>query len=128
MDKSCNGAGIGIIVLLIAIVTFQYEIIAFFAANGLSGAAAISAGLAALGGGAVASEAAKLQVVLKEIVLAIQKDTSYFQQILLNINQQVSQLKSEVIKLKTANEKNKKKIKNLEESIKILEKLVKGAA
>lgn len=123
-----------------------------FAANGLSGAAAISAGLAALGGGAVAaggfgmaggiavlvgggsllgatagtavgasiaslgsnavlSEAAKLQVVLKEIVLAIQKDTSYFQQILLNINQQVSQLKSEVIKLKTANEKNKKKIK-----------------
>lgn len=66
--------------------------------------------------------------VPKEIVLAIQKDTSYFQQILLNINQQVSQLKSEVIKLKTANEKNKKKIKNLEESIKILEKLVKGAA
>ena len=167
--KVAMGAGIGIIVLLIAIVTFQYEIIAFFAANGLSGAAAISAGLAALGGGAVAaggfgmaggiavlvgggsllgatagtavgasiaslgsnavlSEAAKLQVVLKEIVLAIQKDTSYFQQILLNINQQVSQLKSEVIKLKTANEKNKKKIKNLEESIKILEKLVKGAA
>lgn len=167
--KVAMGAGIGIIVLLIAIVTFQYEIIAFFAANGLSGAAAISAGLAALGGGAVAaggfgmaggiavlvgggsllgatagtavgasiaslgsnavlSEAAKLQVVLKEIVLAIQKDTSYFQQILLNINQQVSQLKSGVIKLKTANEKNKKKIKNLEESIKILEKLVKGAA
>ena len=167
--KVAMGAGMGIIVLLIAIVTFQYEIIAFFAANGLSGAAAISAGLAALGGGAVAaggfgmaggiavlvgggsllgatagtavgasiaslgsnavlSEAAKLQVVLKEIVLAIQKDTSYFQQILLNINQQVSQLKSEVIKLKTANEKNKKKIKNLEESIKILEKLVKGAA
>lgn len=167
--KVAMGAGIGIIVILIAIVTFQYEIIAFFAANGLSGAAAISAGLAALGGGAVAaggfgmaggiavlvgggsllgatagtavgasiaslgsnavlSEAAKLQVVLKEIVLAIQKDTLYFQQILLNINQQVSQLKSEVIKLKTANEKNKKKIKNLEESIKILEKLVKGAA
>lgn len=167
--KVAMGAGIGIIILLITIVTFQYEIIAFFAADSLSGAAAISAGLAALGGGAVAaggfgmaggiavlvgggsllgatagtaagasiaslgsnavlSEAAKLQVVLKEIVLAIQKDTSYFQQILLNINQQVSQLKSEVIKLKTANEKNKKKIKNLEESIKILEKLVKGAA
>lgn len=166
--KVAMGAGIGIIVILIAIVTFQYEIIAFFAANGLSGAAAISAGLAALGGGAVAaggfgmaggiavlvgggsllgasagaavgvsiaslgsnavlSEAAKLQVVLKEIVLAIQKDTMYFQQILLNINKEIAQLKEEIIKLKTDSANNKKKIKNLEESIKILEKLVKNA-
>lgn len=166
--KVAMGAGIGIIVILIAIVTFQYEIIAYFAAEGLSGAAAISAGLAALGGGAVAaggfgmaggiavlvgggsllgasagtavgasiaslgsnavlSEAAKLQVVLKEIVLAIQKDTMYFQQILLNINKEIAQLKEEIIKLKTDSTNNKKKIKNLEESIKILEKLVKNA-
>ena len=166
--KVAMGAGIGIIVILIAIVTFQYEIIAFFATEGLSGAAAISAGLAALGGGAVAaggfgmaggiavlvgggsllgasagtavgvsiaslgsnavlSEAAKLQVVLKEIVLAIQKDTMYFQQILLNINKEISQLKEEIIKLKTDSANNKKKIKNLEKSIKILEKLVKNA-
>ena len=53
--KVAMGAGIGIIVILIAIVTFQYEIIAYFAAEGLHGAAAISAGLAALGGGAVAA-------------------------------------------------------------------------
>ena len=166
--KVAMGAGIGIIVILIAIVTFQYEIIAFFAAEGLSGAAAISAGLAALGGGAVAaggfgmaggiavlvgggsllgasagtavgasiaslgsnavlSEAAKLQVVLKEIVLAIQKDTMYFQQILLNINKEIAQLKEEIIKLKTDSANNKKKIKNLEESIEILEKLVNNA-
>ena len=166
--KVAMGAGIGIIVILIAIVTFQYEIIAYFAAEGLHGAAAISAGLAALGGGAVAaggfgmaggiavlvgggsllgasagtavgvsiaslgsnavlSEAAKLQVVLKEIVLAIQKDTKYFQQILLNINKEISQLKAEIIKLKTDSANNKKKIKNLEKSVEILEKLVKNA-
>lgn len=165
--KIAMGAGIGIIVFLIAIVTFQYEIIAYFAAEGLSGAAAISAGLAALGGGAVGSgfgmaggiavlvgggsllgasagtavgvsiaslgsnavlsEAAKLQVVLKEIVLAIQKDTMYFQQILLDINKEISLLKEEIIKLKTDSANNKKKIKNLEESIEILEKLVKNA-
>ena len=166
--KVAMGAGIGIIVILIAIVTFQYEIIAYFAAEGLHGAAAISAGLAALGGGAVAaggfgmaggiavlvgggsllgasagtavgvsiaslgsnavlSEAAKLQVVLKEIVLAIQKDTKYFQQILLNINKEIAQLKAEIIKLKTDSANNKKKIKNLEKSIEILDKLVKNA-
>lgn len=166
--KVAMGAGIGIIVVLIAIVTFQYEIIAFFAAENLSGAAAISAGLAALGGGAIStgglgmaggaavligggsligasagsalvgsiaslgsnavlSEAAKLQVVLKEIVLAIQKDTMYFQQVLLNINKEISILKEEIIKLKTESADNKKKIKNLEKSIKILEKLVKNA-
>lgn len=164
--KVAMGAGVGIIVILIAIVTFQYEIIAFFAAEGLSGAAAISAGLAALGGGAVAaggfgmaggiavligggtllgasagtaaglsiaslganavlSEAAKLQVVLKEIVLAIQKDTKYFQELLIKIEQQIHNLREENIKLNRDVENNKKKIKNLEESIKILEKLVK---
>lgn len=166
--KVAMGAGIGIILILIAIVTFQYEIIAFFAAEGLHGAAAISAGLAALGGGAVSagglgmaggfaalvgggsllgasagsavgvsiaslgsnavlSEAAKLQVVLKEIVLAIQKDTKYFQQILLSINMEISNLKREIIMLKNTSTDNKKKIKNLEKSIDILEKLVKNA-
>lgn len=163
--KVAMGVGIGIVVILIAIVTFQYEIIAYFAAKGLSGAAAISAGLAALGGGAVSaggfgmaggiavlvgggsllgasagtavgvsiaslgsnvvlSEAAKLQVVLKEIVLAIQKDTMYFQTVLLNINEQIKKFREEVIELRTALSNNKKRIKNLEESIKILEKLL----
>ena len=166
--KVAMGVGIGMIVILIAIVTFQYEIIAFFAANGLSGAAAFSSGLAALGGGAVAaggfgttggmavlvgggsllgasagtavgvsiaslgstavlSEAAKIQVVLKEIVSAFQKDTMYFQQILLNINKEIYQLRAEIIKLKTDSANNKKKIKDLEKSVEILDKLVKNA-
>lgn len=166
--KVFAGAVIGIVVIFIAICTFQYEIVAFFAAEGLSGAAAISAGLAALGGGAIAaggfgmagglavligggallgssagtavgmsvaslganavmSEAAKLQVVLKEIVLAIQKDTDYFQKILMNISGQIKLLNDEIIKLRVESEKNKKKIKNLEESVNILEKLIKTA-
>lgn len=163
--KVAMSAGIGIIVILIAILTFQYEIIAFFAAEGLSGAAAVSAGLAALGGGAIAaggfgmaggwavligggallgastgtaagfsiaslganavlSEAAKLQVVLKEIVLAIQKDTAYFQKLLISITQQIQNLQAEKIRLNTEVDKNKKKIKNLEKSIDILQKLI----
>ena len=161
-------AGIGMIVILIAIVTRQYKILVYFAKDGLSGAAAISSGFAALGGGAVAvggfgtiggmavlvgggsllgasagyavgvsiaslgsnavlSEAAKLQVVLKEIVSAFQKDTMYFQQILLNIYKEICQLKAEIIKLKTDSANNKKKIKDLEKSVEILEKLVKNA-
>lgn len=166
--KVAMTAGAGIIVILLVILTKQVNLIKFFAAEGLKGAAATSSGLAALGGGAVAaggfgtaggisvlvgggsllgasagtavglliaslgsnavlSEAAKLQVVLKEIVLAIQKDTLYFQTILLNINKEISQIKAEIIKLKTESSNNKKKIKDLEKSIEILEKLVKNA-
>lgn len=47
---------------------------------GATAGTAVGASIASLGSNAVLSEAAKLQVVLKEIVLAIQKDTSYFQQ------------------------------------------------
>lgn len=164
--KVALSAGIGMIIVLIAILTFQYEIIALFAAQGLSGAAAVSAGLAALGGGAVAiggfgmagglvvligggsllgisaggalgfsiaslgadavlTEAAKMQVVLTEIVLAIQKDTKVFQEILFNIQRQNMSLKQELERLKAQSNHDKKKIKNLEESIKYLEKLIK---
>lgn len=50
------GYGVGgIIAILIAIATFQYEILGLFAAPGLSGAALVSSGLAALGGGALAA-------------------------------------------------------------------------
>ncbi len=164
--KAAVCAGVGLILMLIAIVTFQYQIIAFFAASGLHGAAAISAGLAALGGGAISaggfgmaggiavligggsllgisaggavgmgiaslgagavlSEAAKMQVVLSEIVLAIQKDTKSFQEILFNLQRQNQNLKQELSILKAETEKNKKQIKNLEKSIKYLEKLIK---
>ena len=51
----------------------------------------------------------------------------YFQEILLNINNQISQLKAEIIILKKESSKNKKKIKNLEECVKILDKLINNA-
>lgn len=165
--KVALSAGIGMIVILIAILTFQYQIIALFAAQGLSGAAAVSAGLAALGGGAVAlggfgmaggwvvligggsllglsaggavglgitslgadavlTEAAKMQVVLTEIVLAIQKDTKAFQEVLFNIQRQNSELKQELERLKADSNRDKKRIKNLEKSIEYLEKLIKA--
>lgn len=159
------GAGVGVVVLLVAILTFQPEIAAIFAAEGLTGAAATASGLAALGGGAIAaggagtaggfavlvgggtligtgvgvtggfvwaqlgsgavlSEAAKMQVVLKEIVLAIQKDTKSFQEVLSRIIDQQSNMKRELIALRANDASNKQKIKDLEKSIEYLEKLI----
>lgn len=151
---------------LIAIFTFQYEILGLFAAEGTSGASVITSGLAALGGGAVAaggggvaagtavfvgggillgsavgvpsgfivatatnsklflSQAAKMEVVLKEIVLAIQKDTAYFQKVLLNLQSQTALLTAELQRLKMEEESNKKKISELKKSIKYLESVI----
>lgn len=162
-----GGVSLGIIaVALIAIFTFQYEILGLVAAEGTSGAALITSGLAALGGGAVAaggggvaagtavfvgggvllgtavgvpsglfvatatnsklmlSQAAKMEVVLKEIVLAIQKDTAYFQKILLNLQTQTSALSAELQKMKMDEQNNKKKISELQKSIKYLESVI----
>lgn len=161
------GVSIGIVALtLIAIFTFQYELLGIVAAEGTSGAALITSGLAALGGGAVAaggggvavgtavfvgggvllgsavgvpsgfivatatnsklflSQAAKMEVVLKEIVLAIQKDTAYFQKILLNLQSQTASLTAELQRLKMDEENNKKKISELKKSIKYLESVI----
>lgn len=161
------GVSLGIVALaLIAIFTFQYEILGLVAAEGASGAALITSGLAALGGGAVAaggggvaagtavfvgggillgsavgvpsgfivatatnsklflSQAAKMEVVLKEIVLAIQKDTAYFQKILLNLQSQTASLTAELQRLKMDEESNKKKISELKKSIKYLESVI----
>lgn len=161
------GVSIGIVVItLIAIFTFQYELLGIVAAEGTSGAALITSGLAALGGGAVAAggggvavgtavfvgggillgsavgvpsgfivatatnsklfltQAAKMEVVLKEIVLAIQKDTAYFQKILLNLQSQTASLTAELQRLKMDEESNKKKISELKKSIKYLESVI----
>ncbi len=165
-----GGIAAGVMALaLIAIFTFQYEILGLFAAEGTSGAALISSGLAALGGGAVAaggggmaagtavfvgggvllgaaagipsglvvatatnsklflSQAAKMEVVLKEIVLAIQKDTACFQKILLNLSNEFAELTVEVQRLKSEDEKNKKKIAELQKSIGYLESVIGSA-
>ena len=157
------------ILLVLAVLTFQPEIIAILApilAPGLHGAAATAAVLAALGGGSIAaggfgmaggvavlvgggaligggagssvsmilfkessaftlSQAAKMEVVLKEIVLGIQNDVKMFQAILLKQQEQIARMRAELINMKNDNEKNKKDIKNMKESIEILEKLCK---
>lgn len=162
-----GGVAVGIVAIaLLAIFTFQYEILALFAVEGTKGAALITSGLAALGGGAVAaggggvaagtavfvgggillgsavgvpsgfivatatnsklflSQAAKMEVVLKEIVLAIQKDTDYFQKVLLNLQSQTASLTAELQKLKMDEDNNKKKIAELKKSIKYLESVI----
>ena len=162
-----GGVTLGIIALvLIATLTFQYEILGLVAAEGTSGAALITSGLAALGGGAIAaggggvaagtavfvgggillgtaigvpsgfvvatatnsrlflSQAAKMEVVLKEIVLAIQKDTAYFQKVMLGLYEQSALLTAELQKLKMEEKNNKEKIAELKKSIKYLESVI----
>lgn len=159
-------AGIGLAVAILALIPGTQPIAAALAPEGLSGAAAISAGLAALGGGAIAaggfgiaggiavlvgggallgigagsatgvliasmsskavlSEAVKLEVVLREIVLAIQKDTIQFQEILNKLVAEKEALKIELEKLKNDQKENEKKIKELKKSIEYLEILIK---
>lgn len=71
------------------------------------------------------SQAAKMEVVLKEIVLGIQNDVKMFQAILLKQQEQIARMRAELINMKNDNEKNKEDIKNLKKSIEILEKLCK---
>lgn len=70
------------------------------------------------------SQAAKMEVVLKEIVLAIQKDTEYFQKVLANLSEQVLTLSAEIQRLKKEEENNKKKIAELKKSLKYLQSVI----
>ena len=163
----------GVIVALIAISTFQYEILSVFAAPGLSGAALVSSGLAALGGGAlaagglgmaggtavlvgggsllgasfgtgvgsivtsfgsglVASEAAKQYVMLSKVIGDKVIDGVSALDIRNRIEESCSGMKTELISLKEKahhldgdKKAIKNSIKNLRESIKIMEKLLK---
>jgi hypothetical protein len=164
--KVVVGSAIGVVIIAIAVATGRYRILALLAPEGLSGAAAISAGLAALGGGAVAaggygmaggiavlvgggsllgigaggsmgillasknsnvllSDAAKLEVVLKEIVIGVQKDTTSFQKILNKLAEQKEELRKKVEELQTQSDQNKKEIKELKKSLSYLEKVIK---
>jgi hypothetical protein len=133
-----------------------------FAGAGLSGAAAISAGLAALGGGAIAvgglgmaggiavvvgggavlggvgggvagallssspdfalSQAAKLEVVMKEIILGGQKDILMAQHILNRQQEAIQSLEKDLQNFKLREDENKEKIKILSISISHLKK------
>ena len=70
----------------------------------------------------VLTELAKIEVVLKEIIIGIQKDTKMLQEVILQLNKNLNEMQSELVKLKFENEKNKEKIKNLEEAIEYMKK------
>lgn len=70
----------------------------------------------------VLTELAKIEVVLKEIIIGIQRDTKMLQEIILQLTKNLNEMQSELVKLKFENEKNKEKIKNLEESIEYMKK------
>ena len=59
------------------------------------------------------TQAAKLEVVLKEIVLNAQKDIKSAQQVLENYRNQIMNLNSELAKIRLDSEKNKKTISNI---------------
>lgn len=80
--------------------------------------------LAASSSAIVLTELAKMEVVLKEIILGIQRDTQMMQEIIMNLEDSLNEMRKEVVKLKMENEKNKDKIKNLEESIEYLKKAI----
>ena len=65
-----------------------------------------------------------MEVVLKEIVLAIQKDTEYFQKVMLGLYEQSAVLTAELQKLKLEEKNNKEKIAELKKSIKYLESVI----
>ena len=71
------------------------------------------------------SQAAKLEVVLKEIVLGYQHDIQLAQEILIKQQEQIGILKTELYKLQMENEKKEDEINNLKKSIEYLEEFVK---
>lgn len=68
------------------------------------------------------TEMAKMQVVMKEIVLGLQKDTALFQEILNKLTANELEMRQEIKRLQEDNEANKEKIKNLQEAVEYLEK------
>lgn len=70
------------------------------------------------------SELAKIEVVLKEIVLGIQHDVKTMQEIILKLNDNLAEMQREVTVLKLENKKNEDKIKNLMEAIEYLTKAI----
>ena len=92
---------------------------------GISAGGTVGFLIASIISNAVLGESVKLEVVLREIVLAIQNDTIQFQQILNKLSAEKEALKLELEKLKKAQKDNKKKIKELKKSIEYLERLIK---
>lgn len=73
----------------------------------------------------ILSQAARLEVVLKEIIMGMQNDVKTFQEILLKQQEQIINMKLELNRLQQDQKKHKEEIKNLKKSIAYLEKLCK---
>lgn len=99
----------------------------------LVGGALVLGGSTGIGIGALASatpqivltELAKIEVVLKEIVIGLQNDFKTMQEVILKLNNNLAEMQEEVAILKLENKKNDEKIKNLEEAIEYLNKVIK---
>lgn len=68
------------------------------------------------------TQAAKLEVVLKEIIMNAHKDIKCAQSVLENYKNQIANLQSELAKLKLDHEEDKKTIANMKKSIGYMEK------
>jgi tetratricopeptide (TPR) repeat protein len=162
-----GGGLVGGLLLVVATAFFTPAIAALLApilAPGLSGAAAVSAVLAALGGGAIAAggfgmaggfavlvaggailgggagagmgsllarspdaaltQAAKLEVVMKELV-DVQQDIRKAQEIIKEQRQAIRSLEDKLDELLVDKKKNKEKIENLKKAIKYLQEALK---
>ena len=72
------------------------------------------------------TQAAKLEVVLKEIILNAQKDIMCAQKVLENYKNQIAYLHSELAKIKLEHGEDKEIIKNMKESLDLMEKSYKN--
>lgn len=70
----------------------------------------------------VLTELAKIEVVLREIIMGMQHDTKLLQDIILQLGNNMNEMQTELAKLKFEEKKNKEKIKNLEEAIEYMKK------
>lgn len=68
------------------------------------------------------TEAAKLEVVMKEILLTKQKDVRFVQELIREQRMAISNLEDELLKMKLERKDQKEEIKNLEEAISYLKK------
>ena len=95
--------------------------------GGVVGGAALAGQVALFGSSPkfALSLAAKLDVVLREIILNEQKDIKMAQAILNSYKENIVELKSAITKLKLENDNNKTQIKNLEESVTYMENIFK---
>jgi uncharacterized coiled-coil protein SlyX len=68
------------------------------------------------------TQAAKLETILKEVILNAQQDVVSAQKIISRLQKQIDELNKKLTELETANENNKKEIKNIKTSIEYLKK------